>query len=102
MRKALRRMLKAVIIQNKHKAKDTYGDMRQSKEDEFLKKKLALLMAVLTVAFSLVACSGITHCKQCDDKVYEDGLCKYHYEVNSVKEKVDSVGKDIFDLLDKE
>ena len=67
-----------------------------------MKKKLALLMAVLTVAFSLVACSGITHCKQCDDKVYEDGLCKYHYEVNSVKEKVDSVGKDLFDLLDNE
>ena len=31
----------------------------------------------------------------CDDEVYKDGYCKYHYTVNSV----DDTAKDIFDGL---
>ena len=66
-----------------------------------MKKKLALVLAIVTIACSLVACAGITHCKECEDKVYEDGYCKYHYELNKVKEEVDSLGKDVFDLFDE-
>jgi len=70
-----------------------------------MKRRLVLLTAVVMV-MGLTACAGITHCKDCDDEIYEDGYCKYHYTVHkaqeavdSAKEAVDSAAKDVFDNI---
>ncbi len=67
-----------------------------------MKKKIVVLFALATLACSLVACAGLTHCKECDDEVYKGGYCKYHYELNNAKDKVDSLGKDVFDMFNEE
>ena len=62
-------------------------------------KKLLVLFVGLMMIFSLVACAGVTHCKECDDEAYQDGYCKYHYSVNSVKDEVDKTAKGIYDSI---
>lgn len=66
-----------------------------------MKKKLSLIFVVVALACSLAGCAGLTHCKECDDEIYEDGYCKYHYGLNAAKDKVDEVGKDLFDIFEK-
>ena len=31
----------------------------------------------------------LQHCKECDDEVYQDGYCQYHYTINAAKDAVD-------------
>jgi len=64
-----------------------------------MKRKISLLLLVVTLIGSMAGCAGLTHCKECDDKIYEDGYCKYHYEINNAKNKVDELGKDLYDFL---
>lgn len=70
-----------------------------------MKKVLALFTAFI-LAISLTACAGITHCKDCNDEIYKDGYCQYHYTVHqtkdaidSAKDAVDSAAKGIFDKI---
>ena len=46
------------------------------------KRILSLFIALITVS-QFTAC-GLFSCKEsgCDDEVYEDGYCKYHYYSN--------------------
>ena len=47
------------------------------------KRILSLFIALITVS-QFTAC-GLFSCKEsgCDDEVYEDGYCKYHYYINA-------------------
>ena len=62
-------------------------------------KKLTATLGLMTLLFSLTACSGITNCKAdgCDRDIYEDGYCQYHFTVGTVKAGVDEVGQGLFD-----
>lgn len=69
-------------------------------------KRLFALISAAIMVMSLVACGGITHCKECDDEIYKDGYCQYHYTVykakdaiDSAKDAVDSAAKGIFDKI---
>ena len=62
-------------------------------------KKLLILIVILIMSTSLSACGGITHCKECDDEVYKDGYCQYHYTVNAAKDAVDDAAKGVFDSI---
>ena len=48
------------------------------------RKVLCVFVALLTV-LQLTACSLTNTCKEsgCDDEIYEDGYCKYHYYLNT-------------------
>lgn len=51
-----------------------------------MKRKLTILLFVLTMAMSMTACSFNMSCKApgCDEtELYEDGFCKYHYYMNA-------------------
>lgn len=70
-----------------------------------MKKLLTLLTTFITI-MSLTACSGLTHCKDCSDEIYQDGYCQYHYTIHktqealdSAKEAVDSAAKGVFDKI---
>lgn len=60
-------------------------------------KKVMMLIAATIILFSLSACSGLSHCKECDDAVYKDGYCKYHYSKQALKDTIDSEAKGLFD-----
>lgn len=69
-------------------------------------KKALVLFTAFIILISLVACGGITHCKDCDDEIYKDGYCQYHYTVHqakdaisSAKEAIDSAAKGAFDKI---
>ena len=64
-----------------------------------MKKKISLFLVAATLVCSMVGCAGLTRCKECEDEIYEDGYCKYHYELNGTKNKVDELGKDIFNMF---
>ena len=65
-----------------------------------MKKSLAILLSAITI-LSLASCASKT-CKVegCEDEVYEDGYCKYHYTINHAKEELDNLGKEIFNKID--
>lgn len=44
------------------------------------KRGICVLCAVLLLVLQLAAC-GLINCKEsgCDEEIYEDGYCKYHY-----------------------
>ena len=48
-----------------------------------MKKRIVGVLIALVVVLQLTACSSNT-CKvnDCDDEIYEDGYCKYHYYIN--------------------
>lgn len=56
-----------------------------------------MLITATIMLFSLSACSGASHCKKCDDKVYKDGYCKYHYSKQALEDTIDSEAKGLFD-----
>ena len=47
-------------------------------------KKMMALIAAMALAASLTACTS--HCKSCDQPVYKDGYCEYHYILNSAQD----------------
>lgn len=87
-----------------------------------MKRIMSLLIAAAFVC-GLASC-GVLHCKECDDEVYKDGYCKYHYMANTVIDEVnentdglagdvvdsvlddetqntiDEIGKEVFDTVD--
>lgn len=62
-------------------------------------KKAAVFLVMLLMAGSLGACGEPSHCKECDDEVYKDGYCQYHYALNVLKEAVDDTAKEVYDSL---
>lgn len=64
-----------------------------------MKRKISLLLLAVTLIGSMVGCAGLTHCKECDDKIYESGYCKYHYEINKAKNQIDELGKGLHSLF---
>lgn len=54
---------------------------------------VSLLISLML--YSLTACGKITHCKDCDGEIYEDGYCKYHQALHCV----DEMTKDAFDMI---
>lgn len=58
-------------------------------------KKVCTLLVIMLMFIALTACGGVTHCKDCDDKVYKDGYCQYHYALHSI----DDTAKSAFDSL---
>ncbi len=48
------------------------------------KKKLVVLLAMVALLASLTGCAR--HCKECDNEVYKDGYCEYHYGLNQLME----------------
>lgn len=67
-----------------------------------MKRKISLLLLAVTLVAGMAGCAGSKHCKECDDEVYEEGYCKYHYEINVVKNKVDELGKEIYDIFNSD
>lgn len=63
-----------------------------------MKKGMVFLTAAL-LACILASCARIAHCKECDDAVYRDGYCQYHYTLHSAKETVDSAAKGIYNSI---
>lgn len=64
-----------------------------------MKRKLAFVLAVATLACSIVGCAGLTHCKECDDEIYKEGYCEYHYDLKNAKDKIDEIGKDLHGIF---
>ena len=60
-------------------------------------KKMMALIAALALAASLTACGG--HCKSCDQPVYKDGYCEYHYAIHAAEEIVGNAAGDIMNSL---
>lgn len=58
-----------------------------------MKKKAFSVLVALGIVLQLTACS-LNTCKEsgCDDEIYEDGYCKYHYYLNAGED----ILKDIF------
>ena len=49
-----------------------------------MKKRVLSLFVALIAVLQLMACSLINTCREsgCDDEIYEEGYCKYHYYIN--------------------
>ena len=60
-------------------------------------KKMMALIAALALAASLTACRG--HCKSCDQPVYKDGYCEYHYALNAAQDLVDDAAQAAQDAI---
>ena len=60
-------------------------------------KKMLALIAALALAVSLTACGG--HCKSCDQPVYKDGYCEYHYALNTAGDLVGDAAQDALNAL---
>ena len=60
-------------------------------------KKMMTLIAVLALAATVVACGS--KCKSCDEPVYKDGYCEYHYALNTAQDIVDGAAQDALDAL---
>ena len=61
-------------------------------------KKLTILVASLAAVACLTAC-GPSHCKECDNEVYKDGYCEYHYALNVAKDVVGDAANDLMDSI---
>lgn len=62
-------------------------------------KKMTMILAAAMMLCVLTSCAGVTHCKECDDEVYQDGYCKYHYALRVAKDTVDDAAKDLYDSV---
>lgn len=63
-------------------------------------KKIAVVLTTLAMAACLTAC-GSTHCKEsgCENEVYQDGYCEYHYAIHAAEEIVGNAAGDIMNSL---
>ena len=61
-------------------------------------KRLMILVASLAAVACLTAC-GPSHCKECDNEVYKDGYCEYHYALNVAQDVVGDAANDLLDSL---
>ena len=57
-------------------------------------KKMAALVMALILALACTACSN--KCKECDNEVYKDGYCEYHYALKVAGDAVDGLVDSIF------
>ncbi len=50
-----------------------------------MKKRALSLFVALIAVLQFMACSLINTCREsgCDDEIYEEGYCKYHYYINA-------------------
>ena len=64
-----------------------------------MKKQLFILILAVTMII-LSACAE-SNCKVdgCNDEIYEDGYCKYHYTLNVTKEVIDETAKNAFNRI---
>ncbi len=63
-------------------------------------KKIAVVLTTLAMAACLTAC-GSAHCKEsgCENEVYQDGYCEYHYAIHAAEEIVGNAAGDIMNSL---
>lgn len=64
----------------------------------YFMRKIGLIGIILALGISLTVCGPKT-CAECDDEVYKDGLCQYHYELEQFRNEVDDAAKDIYDSI---
>ena len=62
-----------------------------------MRKKVQFVLALIMVMTLLSACGEPANCKAegCDDEIYMDGYCQYHYTM----QQLDGLGKELFDGL---
>ena len=64
-----------------------------------MKKGIAILMGMMA-AVSLTACGSSTcQVEGCENEVYEDGYCEYHYALNVAGEMVSDAAGDLLDSI---
>ena len=58
----------------------------------------------MTLAISLLALLCLTSCapadciaEGCNDEIYKENYCKYHYTLEVAKTEIDKAGKELFD-----
>ena len=63
-------------------------------------KKIAVVLTTLAMAACLTAC-GSAHCKEsgCENEVYQDGYCEYHYALEVAKDTVSSAANDVLNSI---
>ena len=61
-------------------------------------KRLMILVASLAAVACLTAC-GPSHCKECDNEVYKDGYCEYHYALKVAKDTVSDAAQGLLDSV---
>lgn len=61
-----------------------------------MKKTGLLLLVTLLLALALSGCGNTCKEEGCDDEVYQDGYCKYHYTMHNVDETAKGVFNGIF------
>lgn len=61
-------------------------------------KKFIILLTSWLMVISLAAC-GSSHCKECDEAVYKDGYCEYHYALNAAGDIVDGAADEILESV---
>jgi len=59
-------------------------------------KRLSIYAIIIAVLCILSACSPNCKAEGCEDEIYQDDYCQYHYVVNTAKNEIDKLGKDIF------
>lgn len=59
-------------------------------------KKVGFLLVIAHLLIVLSACGGVTHCKDCDDEIYKDGYCQYHYTLHNIDETAKSAFNSLF------
>ena len=64
----------------------------------YFMRKIGLIGVILALGVGLTACGPKT-CVECDDEVYKDGLCEYHYEMEQIRKELDDTAKDFYDMI---
>ena len=63
-------------------------------------KKLAIVLTTFTMMLTLTAC-GSSQCQAegCENEVYQDGYCEYHYALEVAKDTVSSAANDVLNSI---
>lgn len=62
-------------------------------------KRFVVILGMAVMACMLVSCAGITHCKECDNEVYQDGYCEYHYALEVAKDTVSDAAQGLYESV---
>lgn len=62
-----------------------------------MKKLIAAVTLILSLTLTMTACSS--HCQECDQPVYQDGLCEYHYALQALQNAAEDAAGDLIDGL---
>ena len=67
---------------------------REQRKGEMTMKKMMALVLAMILALACTACAN--KCKECDNEVYKDGYCEYHYALKVAGDAVDGLVDSIF------